>query len=403
MQAGKNIQASAIFPDYSKAHPYRCVGGNGLRGYVSVFNYSGHFAIVGRQGALCGCLNIEDGEFYATEHAVVVNSYEIISPVFLYYFLSALNLNQYATATAQPGLAVSNVIEVLIPLPPKEEQERIITSFDVLYPLMKRYENAHSELRKINEALKDNLRTSILQEAIQGRLVSQIESEGTAEELLEEIRAEKKRLVKESKLKKSALANESHIFRGEDNRYYEQIGNSTVDITEELPFEIPVSWSWVRMGDIGEWGAGATPNRGVSEYYNGHIRWLKTGELNNGIVYDTEEYITEKALKECSLRLNRPDDVLIAMYGATIGKLAIVGRELTTNQACCACTPFLISSWFLFYFLMASKVSFVKKSEGGTQPNISRVKLIQHLMPIPPLAEQKRIVEHINELFHHLK
>ena len=176
-----------------------------------------------------------------------------------------------------------------------------------------------------------------------------------------------------------------------------------MDITEELPFEIPVSWSWVRMGDIGEWGAGATPNRGVSEYYNGHIRWLKTGELNNGIVYDTEEYITEKALKECSLRLNRPDDVLIAMYGATIGKLAIVGRELTTNQACCACTPFLISSWFLFYFLMASKVSFVKKSEGGTQPNISRVKLIQHLMPIPPLAEQKRIVEHINELFHHLK
>ena len=223
MQAGKNIQASAIFSDYSKAHPYRCIGGNGLRGYVSVFNHSGHFAIVGRQGALCGCLNIEDGEFYATEHAVVVNSYEIISPFFLYYFLTALNLNQYATATAQPGLAVSNVIEVLIPLPPKEEQERIIASFDVLFPLVKRYENADAELQKINKALKDNLRASILQEAIQGRLVPQIASEGTAEELLTEIRTEKMRLVKEGKLKKSVLANESRIFRGEDNRYYRKL------------------------------------------------------------------------------------------------------------------------------------------------------------------------------------
>ena len=157
------------------------------------------------------------------------------------------------------------------------------------------------------------------------------------------------------------------------------------------------------MGDIGEWGAGATPNRGVPEYYSGNIRWLKTGELNNGIVYDTEEHITEKALIECSLRLNRPGDVLIAMYGATIGKLAIVGEELTTNQACCACTPFLISNWFLFYFLMASKESFVKNGEGGAQPNISRIKLIKHFMPVPPLDEQKRIVDCINELFQHLK
>lgn len=157
------------------------------------------------------------------------------------------------------------------------------------------------------------------------------------------------------------------------------------------------------MGVIGDWGAGATPNRGVPEYYNGNIRWLKTGELNNGIVYNTEEYITEKALKECSLRLNHIGDVLIAMYGATIGKLAIVGEKLTTNQACCACTPFLISNWFLFFFLMASKGTFVKKGEGGAQPNISRVKLIQHLMPVPPLEEQKRIVNCINKLFHHIK
>ena len=330
-----------------------------------------------------------------------------LCPIYLKSFMeSSLYWEQIrlgTIATAQPNCNGRTLGRMLLPVPPKDEQKRIAIKITELRPLIEHYGTITNSLKNLNDSINETLKKSILQEAIQGRLVPQIASEGTAEELLTEIRVEKERLVKEGKLKKSVLAKESRIFRGEDNRYYEQIGNSTVDITEELPFEIPVSWSWVRMGDIGEWGAGATPNRGVSEYYNGHIRWLKTGELNNGIVYDTEEYITEKALKECSLRLNRPDDVLIAMYGATIGKLAIVGRELTTNQACCACTPFLISSWFLFYFLMASKVSFVKKGEGGAQPNISRVKLIQHLMPIPPLAEQKRIVEHINELFHHLK
>ena len=157
------------------------------------------------------------------------------------------------------------------------------------------------------------------------------------------------------------------------------------------------------MGHIGDWGAGSTPQRGNANYYNGNILWLKTGELNNGIVYDTEEKITQKAFLECSLRMNKIGDVLIAMYGATIGKLAIVGKELTTNQACCGCTPYLIYNWYLFYFLMASRDSFIKKSEGGAQPNISRVKLVEHLMPLPPLQEQQRIVAQIERLFEQLK
>ncbi len=156
------------------------------------------------------------------------------------------------------------------------------------------------------------------------------------------------------------------------------------------------------MGQIGEWGAGATPLRGCPQYFNGNIPWLKTGELNNGIVYDTEEYITDKAIKECSLRLNKPGDVLIAMYGATIGKLAIVGKELTTNQACSACTPF-IYNWFLFYFLQASKDAFIKSAEGGAQPNISRIKLVNWLMPLPPMKEQHRIVAKIEKLFEQLR
>ena len=402
MQAGKNISASEIYDEKSVLHPYRCVGGNGLRGFTNTFNAEGHFAIIGRQGALCGCLNMESGKFYATEHAVVVNGFGIISSLFIYYFFTALNLNQYATATAQPGLAVSNIVEVFIPLPPLPEQLRIVSKIEKLLPLVKTYEQAQNGLNELNASLNEQLRKSILQEAIQGKLVPQIAEEGTAEKLLTEISEEKERLIKEGKLKKSALT-DSIIFKGDDNKYYEQVNKKCLDITEQIPFEIPENWVWVRMGQIGNWGAGSTPQRGDANYYNGKILWLKTGELNNGIVYDTEEKVTQKAFQDCSLRMNKIGDVLIAMYGATIGKLAIVGKELTTNQACCGCTPYLIYNWYLFYFLMASRDSFIKKGEGGAQPNISRVKLVEHLIPLPPLKEQYRIVTQIEKLFEQLR
>ena len=157
------------------------------------------------------------------------------------------------------------------------------------------------------------------------------------------------------------------------------------------------------MGIIGDWGAGATPLRGNIEYYGGKIPWLKTGELNNGLIISTEEYITDKALEECSLRLCNIGDILIAMYGATIGKLGIAGIKLTTNQACCACTPIFVYNKFLFYFLMASKQSFIEQGEGGAQPNISRIKLVNYLFPLPPLKEQQRIVEKIEELTLHIE
>ena len=402
MQAGKNISASEIYDEKSVLHPYRCVGGNGLRGFTNTFNAEGHFAIIGRQGALCGCLNMESGKFYATEHAVVVNGFGIIPSLFIYYFFTALNLNQYATATAQPGLAVSNIVEVFIPLPPLPEQLRIVSKIEKLLPLVKTYEQAQNGLNELNASLNEQLRKSILQEAIQGKLVPQIAEEGTAEKLLTEISEEKERLIKEGKLKKSALT-DSIIFKGDDNKYYEQVNKKCLDITEQIPFEIPENWVWVRMGQIGNWGAGSTPQRGDANYYNGKILWLKTGELYNGRVYDTEEKVTQKAFQDCSLRMNKIGDVLIAMYGATIGKLAIVGKELTTNQACCGCTPYLIYNWYLFYFLMASRDSFIKKGEGGAQPNISRVKLVEHLIPLPPLKEQYRIVTQIEKLFEQLR
>ena len=323
---------------------------------------------------------------------------------FLYYFFLFDKTQVKASTTGSTMIHVSmeNMKPRLIPIPPVEEQKRIVCGIEDIMPFLEKYELLQSEKDILDESIEDALKKSILQEAIQGRLVPQLAEDGTAEELLEQVKTEKQKLVKEGKLKKPALAT-SIIFRGDDNKYYEQIGKKCLDITEQIPFEIPNSWTWTRMGQIGDWGAGSTPQRSNQDYYGGNILWLKTGELNNGIVYDTEEKITQRAFQNCSLRMNKIGDVLIAMYGATIGKLAIVGKELTTNQACCGCTPYVIYNWFLFYFLMASRDTFIKKGEGGAQPNISRVKLVEHLIPLPPLNEQKRIVERIETLFEQLR
>lgn len=223
------------------------------------------------------------------------------------------------------------------------------------------------------------LKNSILQLAIQGKLVPQRPEEDNAEDLYKQIRAEKQKLIKEGKIKK-----EKPLPPITDN---------------EKPFEIPASWKWVRLGEIGSWASGATPSRSNPDYYNGTIPWLKTGDLNDSYITDTSECITELALFKTSVRLNPIGSVLIAMYGATIGKIGILKIDATTNQACCACIPLDgILNKYIFYFLLGYRQNFIKMGAGGAQPNISKEKIINTSFPLPPLAEQKRIVAKIEEL-----
>ena len=231
-----------------------------------------------------------------------------------------------------------------------------------------------------NEKSLESLNKIILDLAIRGKLVEQNPEDEPASELLKRIKEEKERLIKEKVIKK-----EKELLKIEE---------------DEIPFEIPESWEWVRLGEIGIWGSGATPSRSKLEYYqNGDIPWLKTGELNDSYIYNSEEKITKLALEKTSLRLCKAKDVLIAMYGATIGKLGILEIEATTNQACCACTVYQgIYYKFLFYFLMARRESFKSQGAGGAQPNISKEKIINSLFTLPSLAEQKRIVEKVERL-----
>ena len=242
------------------------------------------------------------------------------------------------------------------------------------------------------------LKNSILQMAVQGKLVPQDPNDEPASVLLERIRAEKERLIKEKKIKREK--NPSVIFKGADNTPYEKIGDEVRSLADEVPFDIPDSWEWVRLGNIGDWGAGATPSRTHPEYYGGNIPWLKTGDLTDSYIDAIPETITELALEKTSVRLNPAGSVLIAMYGATIGKLGILSIAATTNQACCACFPLGgLDNKYLFYFLMAQKPLFIKQGEGGAQPNISKEKIVSTLMPVPPLEEQRRIVVMLGRIF----
>lgn len=168
----------------------------------------------------------------------------------------------------------------------------------------------------------------------------------------------------------------------------------------ERPYKLPGNWCWTRMQEIAQWGSGGTPSRKVSEYYNGDISWVKTGELNDDYIFETEEHITQEAISHSSAKIYPTDTVVIAMYGATIGKVGILGIPAATNQACaCAIVKPSTDYKYLFYYAQSQKDDFIKKGKGGAQPNISQEIIKFHQFPLPPLAEQQRIVDCIESLF----
>lgn len=243
----------------------------------------------------------------------------------------------------------------------------------------------HFHQLSLHPANAKELKGLILQLAVQGKLTAQWRKENpnveSAKKLLDRLPAEKSKLIKEKIIKKEKpLPSIEKV---------------------DIPAYLPEKWSYSRLGEIGDWGAGATPLRSNFAYYDGNINWFKSGELNNGLIdYNSEEKITDLALSKTSLRMNKPGDVLIAMYGATIGKTGILNVYGTTNQAVCACTCYsCISNLYLHLLLKALKQDFIGQGEGGAQPNISRIKIRHKIISLPPLEEQKAIVQVVEQLF----
>ena len=289
-----------------------------------------------------------------------------IIPYFLYYAcVSEYMQNEIksnASATTLPILNKGNFSKIAFPLPPLEEQKRIVSEIERWMLFVNVVESGKSDLQKIIIQAK----SKILDLAIHGKLVPQDPNDEPASELLKRI-------------------------------------NPKAEITCDNPQygKLPKGWCETLLGNIGNWQSGATPSRLRKDYYNGDIPWLKTGDLNDSVIKSIPETITRKALEETSVKLNPTGSVLIAMYGATIGKIGILALPATTNQACCACVDYMCDKMFLFYFLLANRKRFVAMGGGGAQPNISKEKITNTHIPLPPLSEQHRIVAKIEELFVH--
>ena len=307
--------------------------------------------------------------------------------------------NAHLLGIGVPNLHLYEINKTLVPLPPLSEQQRIASVIEKAFEQIDIIEKNKLNLKTYIKQTK----SKVLDLAIHGKLVEQNPGEGNAFELLEKIRKEKSDLIKQKKIKEDKKS--SFIIKAEDGKHYEQFADGTLkDIEDEIPFEIPENWCWCRLREIGNWQSGCTPDKSRKDFYDkADIPWLNSGDLTDSYIETIPHYVSQIAFDEKKMKLNEAGSVCIAMYGATIGKLGILTKSATTNQAVLVCNKLHLSdSKYLFYFLKSHKKEYIQAGFGGAQPNISKEKVEPTLFPLPPLAEQKRIVKKIEQIFEQL-
>lgn len=330
-----------------------------------------------------------------TENAVKLTNIPINKYFLLYYVRSGYAQSQFRDNTkqvGQPKLAIFRIANTLVPIPPFAEQTKIVSKIEYTLHLVNHFSNLQEQLHDIDTDIYRDLKKSILQEAIQGKLVPQIAEEGTAKELLELIKAEKQKLVKEGKLKKSAL-NDSVIFRGDDNKYWEKNGKNVVCIDEEIPFEIPNNWNWCRLKDIGKTETGTTPSKLHPEYFGNYIPFLSPANIfGSKIISETQ------GLSNIGVQFGHvvpKNSILQVCIGGSIGKCAIVNKPTTFNQQINSITPYFCNVEFVHIVLQSEyfRLAIIDKATGTATPIINRGNWETLLFPLPPLKEQQRIIE----------
>lgn len=357
MQAGKNVAVGNI----SEVGEYPCYGGNGIRGYVADYNRDGTYPIIGRQGALCGNINVASGRFFATEHAVVVETFGHTSPAWAALALEQLNLNQYATATAQPGLSVEKLKVVPVPVPPVDEQERIVAKLDEVLPLIDQLAELESDREYLDRKFAKAIERAILQAAISGKLTKQLPEDGTAAELLETIKTERHQLEKEGKIKKRKPL-------------------PPVD-TSELPFGIPEKWQWVRLGELFSVKSG------------------KATSLEEQSVLHPVPVYGGNGIAGFTSRATVPNGTLvIGRVGFYCGCVHITQSDAWISDNALEVTAHSqsIPLWYWQYVL--TYLNLGQTSVSTAQPVVSGKRMYPVDVPVPPVLEQVRIVGKLNKL-----
>ena len=310
-------------------------------------------------------------------------------------------------ATAQPNCNGKTLAKMLLPIPPTKEQDRIVEKLTQLSSFLDNYGLCQDRLNLLNKEIKEQFKKSILQEAIQGKLVPQLTEEGTAQDLLEQIKIEKLNLVKVGKLKKSALAT-SVIFRGDDNKYYEQIGENCNDITDEIPFDLPYNWCWCRFSNIVSMTIGKTPARGEQTYWiNGKYNWVSISDMvDGGSISTTKEKVSDLAVKEVFSAPISEKGSLLMSFKLSIGKTSILDIDAYHNEAIITISPIIDKEYamrnYLFKVLpLIANLGESKDAIKGKTLNSKSLSIL--LIPLPPLQEQQRIIEQMNRLSKQLR
>ena len=334
---------------------------------------------------------------------------------YLYYFFlfDKTQVKTSTTGSTMVHVSMENMKPRLIPIPPVDEQKRIVCEVERVLPYIEKYELSQSKKDILDANIKESLKKSILQEALQGKLVPQIAGEGTAQELLEQIKAEKRRLVKEGKLKKSAL-NDSFIFRGDDNKYWEKTEDDAVCIDEEIPFEIPSNWAWVRLDNICSF-----IHRGKSPKYSLIKKYPVVAQKCNqwsGFSLEKAKFIEPQSISSYKEEyILQDEDLMWNSTGlGTLGRMTIYYKRLNPYELAVADShvtvirpykQYVVSEYLYYYFASNTVQSVIEdKSDGSTkQKELSTKTVKSYLVPLPPMEEQKRIIEKVEELTQLLK
>ena len=352
-----------------------------------------------------GVVPMEFDQANLTENADKIEIYSLCKLYLLYALLSDVvqeQVRECTTKVGQPKLAIIRIQQFLIPIAPLAEQRRISEKIEMLLPVVDRYDGLNSKLGKLNNTINGLLKKSILLEAIQGKLVPQIAEEGTARELLEQIRQEKQKLVEEGKLKKTALT-DSIIYKGDDNRYYEKIDQQCKDITEEIRFDLPDTWQWCRIGSLFMHNNGKQLNKGNTK--GKLMEYITTSNLywDGFLLEDLKKMPFEDGEIERCMAVK--GDLLVC-EGGDIGRSCIWNYDfpIMLQNHIHKLRPFvtICIEYFYYIFYCYNMAGWIGGKGIGIQGFSSKA-LHNTLVPLPPLQEQQRIVAQIERLFEQLK
>ena len=363
---------------------------------------------VNRTGIVCMVENNCDKLILSDKTVRIDYMHDYCNPKFLVFVLNSSAIHELVMsatvgmAASQVNVSQGSIQNTLIPFPPSKEQQRIINKLEALLPQIEKYNNAQNKLDELNKTVKDIIKKSVLQEAIQGKLVSQLEEEGTAKELLGQIKAEKQRLVKDGKLKKSAL-NDSVIFKGDDNKYYEQVGKEVKEVSEEIRFDLPNKWQWCRLGTIFMHNNGKQLNKGNTQ--GKLMKYITTSNLYwDGFVLDSLKTMPFE-INEIERCMAVKGDLLVC-EGGDIGRSCIWNYDfpIMLQNHIHKLRPY-IQVWtkYFYYVLYLYNLTGLIGGKGIGIQGFSSKALHNTLVPLPPLQEQQRIVAQIEKLFEQLK